>query len=54
MTVNGKHVDENYIMNDGDKLIHTIDKVETPILNVIPNIIFEGKYNLYKTFNSSE
>jgi len=34
-------VTENYIVLDSDVIIHSIGKIETPILNIVPKIIYE-------------
>lgn len=40
ITLNGKKVDLNYKLKDGDKIVHKTVREETPILCDLPEIIF--------------
>ena len=40
ITVNGKTVDFDYRIREGDKIIHSTVRHETPVLAVIPEVVF--------------
>ena len=43
ITVNGKIVDIDYRIREGDKIIHTTMRHETPILDILPKVVHEDE-----------
>ena len=43
VTVNGKNVNADYLIKDGDKILHRTLRQETPVYDVDPGIIRETK-----------
>ena len=37
--VNGKDIDEDYILKDGDKIVHETVREETPVIDILPDIL---------------
>ena len=42
ITVNGKTVPLEYTVRDGDKILHTTQRNETPCLSAIPKVLYEN------------
>ena len=40
ITVNGKTVEQDYLIKEGDKIVHSTVRHETPVLAVIPEVVF--------------
>ena len=42
ITVNGKTVSQDYLIREHDKIVHSTVRHETPVLAVIPEVVFQN------------